>query len=517
MRCRIRTQRTRLRAGTGHPATAGLARRVIALRGMATPHPRSDGRAAAPAIGFPARPGRLAHLVQPETRPRRLLLALFVYVVTTAIFAAFAGANRLTAHTPFNHFALLADAWLHGRQDLAGGPPAYAMNNDFAEFHGKTYISFPPLPALLMLPFVKLAGSAENFRDGQFAVELAGIAPAALLLVLEKLRRTGRSLRTERQNVALALLYAFGTVYFFSAVEGTVWFVAMVVGAAEGALYALWAFDAERPVLAGTMLACAWLTRTPVFLTIPLFAFEALRVSVKGEPVMSGSLVDRIRALLSGVDFRALLRRYALFSAPIVVGFGIAAWLNWTRYGRATPIWFDHEFLTVGWHTRIMKWGLFSYHYLAKNLGIMLSSLPWLPPRSLAVAAAPFQINEHGLAIWFTTPLYFWVLWPKGLECDPPRKWLYAIVALSAAIPAVADLHYQNSGWRTFGYRFSNDYSALLFVLIAIGSRPMRHLFTAAAIWSVAWNAFGAATFDKASMDRFYFRDGSQTIVYQPD
>ncbi len=104
------------------------------------------------------------------------------------------------------------------------------MNNDFAEFGGKTFISVPPLPAVLMLPFVKLAGSPENFRDGQFILWLAGIGPAVLLLVLEKLRRTGRSPRTELENVALSLLFAFGTVYFFTAVEGTVWFAAMVVG-----------------------------------------------------------------------------------------------------------------------------------------------------------------------------------------------------------------------------------------------------------------------------------------------
>jgi hypothetical protein len=191
--------------------------------------------------------------------------------------------------------------------------------------------------------------------------------------------------------------------------------------------------------------------------------------------------------------------------------------MNWSRYGRATPFWFDHAFLTVGWHARIVKWGLLGYHYLAKNLGIMLSSLPWLPPRSVTDPAAPFQINEHGLALWFTTPLYFWILWPKGLDTDPSRKWLYAVVALSAALPAAVDLLYQNSGWRTFGYRFSNDYSVFLFVLIAIGSRPMRALFGLAAVWSIAWNAFGSATFDRPSMDRFYFRDGSQTIVYQPD
>jgi hypothetical protein len=45
----------------------------------------------------------------------------------------------------------------------------------------------------------------------------------------------------------------------------------------------------------------------------------------------------------------------------------------------------------------------------------------------------------------------------------------------------------------------------------------MRSLFAVAAAWSIAWNAFGAATFDKARFDRFYYRDGSQTIVYQPD
>ena len=43
---------------------------------------------------------------------------------------------------------------------------------------------------MLMLPFVWLAGSPEAFRDGQFVIELAGIAPAVLWLVLEKLRRT---------------------------------------------------------------------------------------------------------------------------------------------------------------------------------------------------------------------------------------------------------------------------------------------------------------------------------------
>ena len=144
--------------------------------------------------------------------------------------------------------------------------------------------------------------------------------------------------------------------------------------------------------------------------------------------------------------------------------------------------------------------------------------MPWLPARQgLDPRSPPFQINEHGLALWFTTPLYFWILWPARLESQPERKALYVAVALSAAIPAAMDLLYQNSGWRQFGYRFSNDYSILLFVLIAIGGRTMGGLFAIAAAWSIAWNSFGAATFDKSQFSRFYFTDGSQTVVYQPD
>ena len=91
------------------------------------------------------------------------------------------------------------------------------------------------------------------------------------------------------------------------------------------------------------------------------------------------------------------------------------------------------------------------------------------------------------------------------------------MVAISAALPAFLDLLYQNSGWRQFGYRFSNDYAVLLFVLLAIGDRSVGWLFRVAAAWSVAWNLFGAMTFDRRDFERYYFREGTQTVLYQPD
>ena len=451
---------------------------------------------------------------KPDSRKRRLAIAAAIYFVCTAVYLACAARQTLTEHTQYDHYALLAEAWLHGRQDLANGPPGYAMGNDFAQFGGKTFITFPPFPALLMMPFVALAGSAENFRDGQFIIELAGLAPALLFLVLEKLRRPNargevRSERSERFNAGLSLLFAFGTVYFFTAEEGTVWYSAHVAGAALVGLYLLCAIDAGRPLLAGLFLACAFATRPPMLLAGALFALEAVRVHSKGGLPTEDTWEARLRKTVERLDKPAFARDVALFALPIAVVIGVESWMNHLRFDTWNPT-VGHEYLTVAWAARMKKWGLFSPHYLAKNLGVALTMLPWFPPRGVP-SASPFQVNEHGLAIWFTMPFYLWILWPKK------AGWLYGVVAIAAAFPAFQELLYQNSGWRQFGYRFSNDYALLLFVLLALGARPVGWLFRSAAAWAVAWNLFGALTFDRREYDRFYFREGTQTVLYQPD
>src|SRR4051794_36923220 len=96
---------------------------------------------------------RLGALLLLGSRQRRIVLALGVYLVCTVVYFVCAPRQLWTEHTQFNHFALLADAWLHGHLDLGHAPPAYTQNNDFAEFQGRYYVSFPPFPALILLPF----------------------------------------------------------------------------------------------------------------------------------------------------------------------------------------------------------------------------------------------------------------------------------------------------------------------------------------------------------------------------
>ena len=442
----------------------------------------------------------------PDSARRRIVLGLVVYVVTSAVFFALAAKDTLSHHTPWNHYALLAEGWLEGRLDLGGPPPPYTGNNDFAKLADRWFVAFPPFPAVLTLPLVWLGGSAQRVQDGQFFIWLAGIAPTILFLALEKLRRTGRSTCSERVDLALALLFAFGSVYFFTAEQGTVWYAAHVVGAALAALYLLFSLDAERPILAGLMIGFGFMTRTPLLFAVPLFLAEVWRASSLPHAPREEGGKDAPPPPWKQIDLWRALRLCALFGLPIMVIVAVALWHNQARFG--SPFDFGYEHLQIRWRGRIHKWGLFDYHYLGRNLSVVLTSLPWLPKEP---NLAPFQINAHGLALWVTTPLYLWLLWPRR---SSPLTWALWATVLAVAVPT---LFYQNTGWVQFGYRFSNDYSVFLFALLAIGGFRFRGLFATAAVWSVAVNAFGALSFGRADYARFYYQDNTQRIVHQPD
>ena len=418
-------------------------------------------------------------------RQRRLLIAGAVYLLTSAVFFGFASRDIVHAHTPWNHFALLADAWRQGRLDLGGPPPTYTGNNDFSHFAGKWYVVFPPFPALLLLPLAAIVKDPARVQDGQFFLWLAGIAPALLFLGLEKLRRFGRSECSERANLGLSLLFAFGSVYFFCAEQGTVWYAAHIVGAALAAAYLLFALEAERPWLSGLALALGFATRTPLLFAAPLFLLEAWRVC--------------------SADRSKLARVTLAFATPIAGVLLLTFVHNQLRFG--SPFEVGYRYLGIAWQFRIEKWGLFGYHYLAKNLGVLLSSLPFQTP----AGPAPFQINAHGLALWVTTPVYLWLLWPRRRGVPSRALWL------TVACVALPTLFYQNTGWVQFGYRFSNDYAVFLFALLAVSAQRFSRAFQVAACASVLINAFGAWTFGRAEYAAYYFQDNTQRIVYQPD
>jgi len=440
----------------------------------------------------------------------RLYAVLFV--IGLAVYGGLAG-SRVGKQSGAPQFVYQADAWLGGQLNV--NPPL--VDNDWAKLETVTladgrevtgrrmttrpvfrtldgehvpvsqvkgsrgvtwYMSFPPLPTLLMLPSAAISGRAGNDVIPTLLIA-ALILPLALLL-LRRLADAGLSQRSIRDDLWLVGLLAFGSVLFFSSVQGKVWYTAHVVGVALALVYAWASIEAKRPIVAGLALGAAALTRTPMSFMFPLFLFEAWRIA-------------------SG-DRKAFIRTSLRFAAPVVV-FAIAGMAyNYVRFG--SPTEFGHTYLDVRQQGQIEQWGLASYHYLGRNLAVAFTLLPELPGRAPWV-----QIGGHGLALWFTTPILLWVLWPREKPAIHRALWI------TVACVALPSLFYQNSGWVQFGYRFSLDYMVFLLMLLAIGGRPLTRFGKALIIAGVVINLFGAYTFDR---EWKYYRVGGNaydTIV----
>ena len=448
----------------------------------------------------------------------RLYAALFV--IGLVIYGVVAW-DRVGRQSASPHFVLQADAWLHGRVDIA----APLKGDDWAQVEavrlddgielrgrrlksrpafraldgaevplarvrqslGKTaYVSFPVLPAVLMLPSAALGGRAGNDMIPTLLVA-ALILPLGLL-VLRRLAEAGLSRRSVREDLWLVAALAFGSVLLFSAVQGKVWFTAHVLGVALALVYAWASIEAKRPLVAGLALGAAALTRTPMAFMVPLFLLELWRVAPRKA---EGS--DRR-------DWRALIRPVLTFAAPVVV-FAIAGMIyNQIRFG--SPTEFGHSYLDVRQQAQIEQHGLASYKYLARNLAVAFTLLPELLPRAPWV-----QISGHGLAMWVTTPVLLLLLWPRE------RAAIHRTLWITVACVALPSLIYQNSGWVQFGYRFSLDYLVFLILLLAVGGRPLGRIPQALIAIGIAVNLFGAITFDRQWQ---YYRVGGgayETVI----
>ncbi len=424
--------------------------------------------------------------------------------------------DRLTTQSSDPHFVYQADAWLHGHAAIVPRP---AKGDDWAKVEtvrltdGRTvrgrrlfsrpefvttrgahipltdvaesvaithYVSFPPVPALLMIPSALLHG-----RDGNDVMPTVLCAALILPLCFSTLRRlaaAGQSTRTVTDDVWLTLALGFGTVLYFASVQGRVWFTAHVVGVALACGYAWASVEAARPIVAGLCLGLAAVTRTPMAFMFPLFAFEALR--------MRGGWA-RLRAEPRAAA-RALVRPLLTFAAPVVVIAIAAMAYNYVRFDAPTE--FGHSYLDVRQQAQIEAHGLFSYSYLARNLAVAFTLLPELPGR------APWlQISGHGLALWVTTPVFVLLLWPRQ---RPP---IHLALWLTVALVAIPTFFYQNSGWVQFGYRFSLDYTVFLVLLLAVGGRPLTRLTRALIVVGIVVNLFGAWSFARHTQ---YYRIG---------
>lgn len=336
----------------------------------------------------------------------------------------------------------------------------------------KYYVSFPPFPAIVMMPLFLIFGYDTN--DVLLTIFFAAANAVLILLLLEALRMRGLSGRSPRENFFLAILFAFGTVHFFSSVRGEVWFTALILGVTLNLLFIMAAIETRHPFLAGVALACGMATRTPLVFASLFFLLELFR--------------DGERSRWPG--WKTVLRKGSLFAAPMLVtGLALMAY-NFARFESFGE--FGHTYLAGGTRPSIREHGLFSFWFLKNNLAAALTNPPVLdsyPPY--------IHITRHGLSLFFCSPVLLYVFWP--------RRWsaFARNAAVTAFVVAIPSLFYQNTGWAQFGYRFALDYMPYLFVLLAVCARPFTRAFCAAAVISFAMNLLGAITFDR--MPAFYY------------
>jgi len=329
-----------------------------------------------------------------------------------------------------NEFVALAEALLQGRVHIE---PALAPYLDLASYGGRTYVPYPPIPALLYLPAVALLG--RGVAHGLLHVLLAA---AALPLTWLTLRRYLR--QTEPERLWLVALFAFGSVYAPLAVHSSVYYTGQVVAVLLTWLYLLLARRGERPGLAGLALGAAYLARGPLLLAFP-FALVEIRDREESRQRLAGRLI-----------------RFALGLGLMLL---LSAGYNWLRFDN--PFELGYRYLT--WHDEalVSRWGLFHPIYLERNLQAALLMLPVLLPRF------PFvMFNPEGMSLFLTTPVL--------LLLPTLRNWTRpALAALATALlVALPSLFYANTGFAQYGYRYAADFLPFLLLALALAGLNLK-------------------------------------------
>lgn len=351
--------------------------------------------------------------------------------------------------TPYNNYVLLADAFLHGHAWI-NWPGSYI---DALGFNGRHYVIEAPLPALLLIPYVAVAGTAAN--QTLLAVILCGIGIGAAWQLGERLGVA---------NAANAWICAFlllGTDLAWCAMLGDVWFIAHVSAVCFTMLALVEVCGNRRGWLVALWAVCAAESRFTLALVLPVYA--AMLWSD-----------ERSRRALYG------------FACVLAVTAGVWVWYNLARWGTAADIgyttWYhqDQAGMPIGSPFRLMylKYELWSFFVQRADFS---PAWPWFRP------------SFSGVALTWTSPALIYALFA--------RRPLNLTVAfwVAALLTAVPNFLYYVNGFAQYGMRHALDFIPFLVALMFLAARDRLQLWTktlivyscAASLYGVwFWNAF---------------------------
>ena len=339
--------------------------------------------------------------------------------------------------SPYAYFNYQADAFVHGQLHLRQLPQEI---KDLSFYRGQYYLYWPPLPAVLLMPFAAVFGVGFNDIVFTIGVGAANIGLVALLLRACAARGVVRLAREQRG--LLVLFVAFGTVHVTLAPYGRVWFTAQLIGFAcvlLAYLAALIPRGISGFVLAGSAIAAAFLTRNHL-----LFAglWPACYLLYRHRTASRKCLLGYILAGL----------------APMVVAISLLALYNWQRFGSPYENGIPYHQMSDLFEADYLRYGAFSLHYVPTNLYYQF-------------VAYPFPVRESSLlggSLFLLSPVFFAAFW--GIVTGRPRWSTWVLVATTLLV-AVPILLLMGTGWVQWGPRYTLDYTVPLLLLTAIGIR----------------------------------------------
>jgi hypothetical protein len=377
----------------------------------------------------------------PVTARRSIYAGLIAFAFTLAL--------SHFRSSPYNNYVLLASAFLHGHAWI-DWPGQYI---DALAYNGQHYVIEAPLPAVLLLPYVAIAGTAAN--QTLLAVILAGIAVGAAWELGERL---GASWQT---NIWICAFLLAGTDLAWCAMLGDVWFIAHVSAVCFTMLALVELCGKRRGWIVALWAVCAAESRFSLVLAMPVYA------------------------VMLGVDERAR-RTLAGFAGILVAAAGLWVWYNLARWGTAADIgytaWYhqDQAGMSTGSPFRLMylPYELWSFFVQYPDFA---SAGPWIRP------------SYSGVALTWTSPALIYAFWARR-----PRNLVIAFWA-AAILTAIPSFVYYVNGFAQYGMRHALDFIPFLLALMFLAARERLPLWTkiliayscAAGLYGVwFWNTF---------------------------
>jgi hypothetical protein len=351
--------------------------------------------------------------------------------------------------TPYNNYVLLADALLHGHTWI-GWPGAYI---DALAYHGQHYVIEGPVPALLLLPYVAIAGLSAN--QTLLSAILCGVAVGA---AWELAQRLGVSRET---NIWLTVFLLAGTDLLWCATLGDVWFIAHVSAVAFTLLALVELCGKRRGWLVALWAVAAAGSRFSLVLAFPVYV--ALLIAADTRPERWRADLNRLRAPLLG--FGGVL----LAAGTIYVAYNLSRWGTVADIGYTT--WYHQD--SAGSPTG----SPFRLQYLSYQLWSFFVQRP-----DFAATFPWFRPTYSGVALTWTSPALIFALWARR-----PRAFVLALWS-AAILVAIPSFVYYVNGFAQYGMRHALDFIPFLFALMALAAReqPVLSLPKGLPLWAKA-------------------------------